>query len=77
MATKNIAISEQAYQRLRALKKPGEGFTDAVEGITRNRSISELARVLSNGDGRDLKQRVKEIMEQSSHRIYQTAERPS
>jgi len=30
MATKDIAISDEAYQMLKALKKSGESFTDVI-----------------------------------------------
>lgn len=49
MGTKNIAISDEAYQRLRALKKSGESFTDVIERITQSRGILELAGTLSSG----------------------------
>ena len=75
MAIKNIAISEEAYQRLKALKSGGESFTDVIERITRRSSILELAGVLSRKEGSDLKKRVEEIRDKSSHRIRLESER--
>ena len=47
MGTKNIAISEEAYQRLKSLKKPGESFTEVIERMTRTRGILELSGIIS------------------------------
>lgn len=34
MGTKNISLTEEAYERLKERKKPGESFTDAVLRLT-------------------------------------------
>lgn len=34
MATKNITITEDAYQRLRALKRDGESFSELITRLT-------------------------------------------
>ncbi len=75
MGTKNIAISDDAYQRLKALKKPGESFTDVIERVTRSRGIVDLAGMLTKEEGRDLRIRVKQVREESSRRISRTIER--
>lgn len=77
MGTKNIAISEEAYQRLKALKNSGESFTDVIDRITRSRGILELAGVLSKAEGTVLKKRIKEIREESSKRVLGVVERLS
>ena len=69
MATKNIAISEEAYQRLKSLKRPGESFTDVIERMTRRRGILELAGVLSKRDADALEARVKDGRARSSRRL--------
>lgn len=75
MGTKNIAISDEAYQRLRALKKSGESFTDVIERITLSRGILELAGMLSKAEGRDVSRRVEELRKVSSSRVQKTIER--
>lgn len=47
MGTKNISISEEAYARLVALKKPDESFRDVVNQLTTKRSILEMACTLT------------------------------
>ena len=75
MGTKNIAISEEAYQRLKALRKPGESFTEVIKRITRSRSILELAGMLSTAEGAELKSTIKKIRGESSKRIRETIQR--
>jgi len=60
MGAKNISISDEAYERLRALKKPGESFTDVINRLSGKRSIMELAGVLSKEEAREMKKIVKE-----------------
>ena len=43
---KTISLSDEAYQRLTALKQPGESFTDVVCRLTRRRSLTELAGIV-------------------------------
>jgi predicted CopG family antitoxin len=77
LATKNIAISEEAYQRLKALKKPGESFTDVIERMTRSRGILELAGLLSKAQAKEVTERIRESREQSSCRLVRTIEKLS
>jgi predicted CopG family antitoxin len=50
MGTKNIAISDEAYQMLKALKRPSESFTDVIERMTRRSAVLELAGIVSKTD---------------------------
>ncbi len=74
MGTKNIAISDEAYQRLKALKKPGESFTEVIERMTRSRGILELVGTLSPRQAAQVKERVREIRDDSSRRLQRTVE---
>lgn len=75
MGKKNIAISDEAYQRLRALKKAGESFTDVIERITRSRGVLELAGILPKAEGKGVRRRVEELRKESSSRVQKTIER--
>lgn len=77
MATKNIAISEEAYQRLKALKKPGESFTDVIQRMTRTRGVLDLAGLLSAAQAKELSARVAEGRAESSRRLQRTVQRLS
>jgi predicted CopG family antitoxin len=74
MGTKNIAISDEAYQRLKTLKRPGESFTEVIERMTRSRGILELAGTLSPRQAAQVKERVREIRDESSRRLQRTTE---
>ncbi len=74
MGTKNIAISDEAYQTLKALKKSGESFTDVIERVTHRSSVLELSGILSKPEVAKVERQVREIRKRSSHRILETAE---
>jgi len=74
MGTKNIAISDEAYQMLKALKGPSESFTDVIERITRRSAVLELAGIMSKREATSIEKRVKNIRRRSSQRILCTAE---
>ena len=77
LATKNIAISEEAYERLKALKRPGESFTEVIERMTRSKSILDLAGVLSKEQARAVSEEVRGVRERSEARLRRTVERLS
>lgn len=42
MATKNISLTQDAYERLKACKREGESFSDVVNRLTRaSRSLGD------------------------------------
>ena len=69
MGAKNISISEEAYERLAALKKQNESFTDVVNRLTMKRSILELAGALTEKEGEEIRRSVMELREASSKRF--------
>jgi predicted CopG family antitoxin len=72
MGTKNIAISDEAYQMLKALKKSGESFTDVIERMTHKSSVLELAGVLSKKEAANVEKYVRAVRKRSSRRTLQT-----
>jgi len=66
MGTKNISISEEAYERLAALKKPNESFTKVVNRLTRKRSILELVGSLTEKEREEIRRNIEEPREASS-----------
>ena len=69
MGTKNISISEEAYERLAALKRPNESFTDVVNRLTRKKSILELACMLTSEEGAAIREEIKDLRKKSSTRL--------
>jgi len=74
MGRKNITISDDAYQMLKALKKSGESFTNVIERVTRRSAVLELAGISSKTEATGVEKRVKYIRKQSSQRILKTLE---
>ncbi len=75
MGTKNIAISDEAYQRLKSLKKPGESFTELIERMTQQKAILELAGVLTPQEGRSMRETIEKMRKESSDRVLHVAKR--
>lgn len=65
MATKTISLSEDAYERLRQLKRPGESFSDVVQRLTGRENIQRFVGAIGEemaddlrGTARDLRERL-------------------
>ena len=69
MGTKNIAISDEAYEKLRSLKRPGESFTGLIERMTRTRRVVDLAGLLTSDEGLEVKKRISELRRESTRRL--------
>ena len=66
MGTKNIAISDEAYERLRSLKKPGESITELIERMTGRQRVADLAGLITKPEGLKMKKTVSELREANS-----------
>ncbi|HLD79212.1 MAG TPA: antitoxin VapB family protein, partial [Candidatus Nanoarchaeia archaeon] len=64
MATKTISIMDDVYGTLKALKAPGESFSDEIRRLTLTKgSIMEFAGVwndLSEKDAKKIEERIRE-----------------
>ena len=60
MASKTITISEEAYDRLKSKKEDNESFTDVINKLTRERSLMEIAGILSEDEADELEENIKE-----------------
>ncbi len=69
MGSKTISVSDEAYARLKARKKPGESFSDTINRLTSRKRLSELAGVLDENDIRVIEKAVTAIRSQSKDRI--------
>jgi predicted CopG family antitoxin len=77
LATKKIAISEEAYQRLKALKKPGESFTEVIERMTSSKGVLDLTGILSPSQAKEVSERIRESRTESSRHLQRTVEKLS
>jgi predicted CopG family antitoxin len=58
MGVRTITITAAAYERLAAMKRPGESFTDVVMRITGKRSLRRLGELLSPAESAALAEAV-------------------
>ncbi len=57
---------------MKALRLPGESFTDVVNRMTRNRGVLELAGVLSAREASRMTEEINKLRRKSSKRAEQT-----
>ncbi len=75
MASKTITISEEAYERLKSRKKENESFTNVINKLTRERSLTEIAGILSEDEADRLEERIKERRDETRARMDDLKER--
>ncbi len=54
MSTKTLTITEEAYDRLNAIKEPDENFSEVIARIAGRANIMEIASLLSETEAKDL-----------------------
>jgi predicted CopG family antitoxin len=72
LGSRNISISEGAYSRLAARKRPHESFTDVINRMTERKSILELAGTVSISESRELAGHVSDLRKKSTKRLDAT-----
>lgn len=66
---RNIRLSEEAYQRLKRRKQPGESFSDTVNRIAGERSLLDLAGILSDAEAEDMREAIQDQEDRSRERL--------
>jgi len=69
MTSKTITISEEAYERLKSRKEEKESFTDVINKLTRERSLTEIAGILSEDEADRLEETIEERREKTRNEI--------
>ena len=54
MGVRTLTVTDAAYERLAAMKRPGESFTDVILRLTGRRPIARLADLLSPAEAAGL-----------------------
>ncbi len=73
--SKSIRLSEEAYDRLAAHKRDDETFSEVVLRLAGERSLSELAGVLSDEEADALRDAVDERRERRAEELEEMADR--
>ncbi|WP_436926959.1 antitoxin VapB family protein [Halosimplex amylolyticum] len=73
--SKSIRLSEEAYERLAAHKGEDETFSEVVLRLAGERSLLELAGVLSDEEADALREAVDERRERRTDELEETADR--
>ena len=66
---RTVRLTEHAYQQLKRRKRPGESFSDTVERIAGERSLLELAGMLSEEDAEAMREAIDDREERSRDRL--------
>ena len=72
---RNIRLTEDAYQRLKSRKQEGESFSDTVERIAGERSLLDLAGVLSEEETGEMREAIRERDGRSRERLDRLTDR--
>lgn len=68
MGTKTIRLDDEAYERLASRKREGESFSDVVKRVAGERSLLELAGILSDEEAETMRETVAERRTRSRER---------
>jgi predicted CopG family antitoxin len=75
LGTRNISISDEAYERLAALKMPKESFTDVINRLAGKKSILDLVGLLTPKEGAEIRPHIREARKTSHKRMETTVRR--
>jgi predicted CopG family antitoxin len=74
MATKNISLDEDAYNRLDELKEDEESFSDVVKKITERKSLREISGIISEDEAEKMRKYVEKSREKSKDRTKRVSD---
>jgi predicted CopG family antitoxin len=75
MGTKTIRLDDEAYERIAERKREGESFSDVVKRIAGERSLLELAGVLTDEETETMRETIDARRERSRERSEEIATR--
>ncbi|MHA1930204.1 MAG: antitoxin VapB family protein [Candidatus Thorarchaeota archaeon] len=69
MGSRTISVSDEAYTRLKALKKRGDSFSDVINRLTDKKRLSDLAGVLNEKEVKKVEAEIASIRKRSKKRM--------
>ncbi len=75
MGTRTIRLDDEAYERLASRKREGESFSDVVKRVAGERSLLEIAGILSEEEVETMRETIAERRTRSRERSDELARR--
>ena len=75
MGTRNIRVDDDAYERLVRRKREGESFSDVIKREFSERSLSEVAGILSDAEADEFERAIADARERDRARVERLADR--
>ncbi|HET7325407.1 MAG TPA: antitoxin VapB family protein [Halococcus sp.] len=75
MGTKTIRLDDEAYERLASRKREGESFSDVVKRVAGERSLLEIAGILSDEEAETMREIIAERRTRSRERSDEITQR--
>ncbi|ELY95326.1 hypothetical protein C482_16833 [Natrialba chahannaoensis JCM 10990] len=72
---RNVRLTKDAYQRLRARKREGESFSDTIDRIAGERSLLDLAGVLTDAEAETMRDAIREQTDRSRAELDRRTDR--
>jgi predicted CopG family antitoxin len=69
MSSKNISISDEAYNRLKKFKGKNESFTDVINRLTSKSTLLELRGTLSKNEADSIRTAIEESRKAGRERM--------
>ena len=69
MGTKTIRLDDEAYERLKRRKNEGESFSDVVKRLSGERSLLDLAGILSEEQASAVEDAVADLRDRESEQL--------
>ena len=75
MPSKNISISDEAYNKLKKLKGKNESFTAVINRLVSSITLVELRGTISNEEANGMRNRIEESREARREKIEKLFDR--
>ena len=70
MVTKTLTITKEAYEQLKALKRPEESFSEAIKRITGSKhDIMRFAGILTEEEGEEMLAAIRKMREETGRQL--------
>jgi len=75
MGSKSVRLDEDVYERIRNQKRPGETFSEAIDRLTGETSLLDLAGLLTDDEATAVRKAIRKREDSSRERLDRLTER--